>query len=539
MTGIKQNGRSGGALASLQRIIESYGLNANFPVEVDEDIGRLTATPGIDDPSLVDLTSLPFCTIDDADTRDLDQALYAHRESDGHRILYAIADASWFVRPGSALFEEALRRGASYYLPGLKIPMLPRILSEDLISLGPDVDRRALVFDMRIDTQGHCTSTEIVRARIRSLAKLSFETVQRFLDDPSTNRIDPTPLAESLEAFREVGELRLQDRKARDVVRYRRTGVDIRIGGDNLQFVILDDLRNDVERYNEEFSLLCNVEGARYLREGDTPDDAIQPIYRVHPDPDPDRVTEFDNVVAALVAAHGLDPTVWSYRHGGDMSLADYLRELPDAAETRRIAATIHRQAMLMNTRSSFSHEAGGHYGVGADVYARFSAPMREIVGVFLHAEAVEKLGGRGSRKGPYGDERLRCLVLERANEAKRTQSAITKAANRLVLDQVFKGDEHRSPGDRAWYTGTVMGARRDRLYVLLDEPRMEVKVYFRDLGPAIDDWLELDESGVEVRARKAGRTIFRLGDAVHVQVMGRDRGRDRWKLRAHLAGRK
>ena len=119
-------------------------------------------------------------TIDGATSRDLDQAVQVEREGAGFLLRYALADAAYYVRPGTALFEEAVKRGASYYLPGFMIPMLPRALSEGIISLNPQVERRALVFEMHLDAAGKCQRTEVVRARVFSHAKLSFERAQAF-----------------------------------------------------------------------------------------------------------------------------------------------------------------------------------------------------------------------------------------------------------------------------------------------------------------------------------------------------------------------
>jgi ribonuclease R len=118
------------------------------------DTADLLATPGIDDPLLEDLRGLPFCTIDDPATRDLDQALHVTASAHGYRLHYALADASWLVPMGSALFEEALTRASSFYLPGLVVPRLPRPLSEGIVSLNPGVDRRALVMVLDIEGGG-------------------------------------------------------------------------------------------------------------------------------------------------------------------------------------------------------------------------------------------------------------------------------------------------------------------------------------------------------------------------------------------------
>src|SRR5690349_21087678 len=115
---------------ALRSLLDGEHLDPGFAPEVEAEAAALVASPGLDDPALTDLEAVPFVTVDGPGTRDLDQALYLERDGDGYLVRYAIADAAYFVKPGSRLFAEALRRGTSYYLPGLSVPMLPRSLSE-------------------------------------------------------------------------------------------------------------------------------------------------------------------------------------------------------------------------------------------------------------------------------------------------------------------------------------------------------------------------------------------------------------------------
>jgi ribonuclease R len=127
----------GSMLARIYAIAVAHRLDPVFPAGVKEEVESLLQEPGIWEPGLSDLTSIPFCTIDGPDTRDLDQALHVLATDGGFQLSYALADASWFVTPGSALFGEAVHRASSFYLPGLVIPMLPRELSEGVCSLNP------------------------------------------------------------------------------------------------------------------------------------------------------------------------------------------------------------------------------------------------------------------------------------------------------------------------------------------------------------------------------------------------------------------
>lgn len=486
----------GSALADLVKIAVNHDLDPVFPPAVQAELAQILAAPGLDEPGLEDLGGVPFVTIDNPGSRDLDQALAIERFGKGHRVRYALADASFYVRPGTALFGEALRRGASYYLPGWMVPMLPRPLSEGLVSLNADVPRRALVFDMVLDSDGACTATTCSRARIRSRGKLTYEGVQAFFDAPDQHPFAGQPFAESLLLLREVGEHRIADAFSRDVVPHRQRSVEVGLA-DRQSFVIYGALRNDTERYNEQISLLCNTEGARQMRAA-AADAFVQPIFRVHSAPPPDRVRRFSETVERIANERGAR---WRWNRNGGQSLADFLRSLPSEGEEARLAGAIERQAILMNVRSTFSDEAASHHGVGAEVYARFSSPMREIVGVFLHKELLEHLDGAGEIDAELSEQ-----VVEAANRAKSLQQRLNALANRLALDQMFERDL-RAPVLRR---GTVMGVTHAKIHVLLDEPPVDVKIYRRHLR---------------------GAPSPRIGELIDLRVTGHDQKGDRWIL--------
>lgn len=518
----------GSARAALLALVREQGLDPAHPDEVERETAAILADPGIDDPALRDRTAWPFVTVDGPGTRDLDQALWVTRDPDtgGWVAHYAIADAAWYVRPDTALFEESLRRGASYYLPGLSVPMLPRSLSEGVISLNPGVLRRTLLFSMRIGPDGECWHTGIERARIRSRAQLEFAAVQALLDGRADHGIaDDDGVHASLHALREVGEARLRAAAERDLVRHRHEEIRVVLDdGPGLDFVVISELRDDVERYGEQLSLLCNIEGARILREGARDEDLVQPVYRVHAAPEPERLAELVATIDAAVDFHGVPAWRWSPQ---TEPLSAYLQRLtaegtalPPEAPHARLARAIVRQAMLVNVRSSFSAEPAPHFGIGADVYARFSAPMREVVGVFVHKEAWEAL-----RRQPAAshDRELRGAVIEAANRAKDRQRSLTHGANLLVLDRMFARDAALPRSRRPRRRGTVMGAAERKLYVRLDEPPVDVKVYGDAFGTDERAPTVVTEDGVAVTCA--------LGSAVDVRLVEHDRRGHRWLL--------
>ncbi len=507
---------------AIRAIARRHGLDPEHPPEVLAEARALADRPGIDDPALVDRTDLPFVTIDEEHSRDLDQAVCVAPRAGGWRVWYAIADASWFVRPGAALFSEALARGASFYLPGLVVPMLPRILSEGVVSLNPGVDRRALLFAVDVDGDGRVRRTRIERARVRSRVKTWFDGRRLCPGGPD--------VAVSLRALREVGERRMALAELRDVVHFRRVELRVELPDGAEHFVATADLRNDVERWNEQISLMCNVEGGRLLAAAGQ---RAQPVFRTHEPPSAERLDRLQAQVDALIRLHGLDPARWRWRRG-QQSLAAWLRSLPDDARGGRIARALHRQALLSTGRAAYTGEPGPHYGVGAEVYARFTAPMREIVGVFTHKECWEALG---IEPDGTGDEALREAVIAASQRARDLQRDLDHEANRLVLDGLFGADLALPEGRRPRRPATVMGVSRSKLHGQLDDPPVDFKLYLAHLARQRGAEVFASRDGAVVRDRRTGDPVVRVGDAVRVWVRGRDAERDRWELGLQVSG--
>lgn len=514
--------------AALYAIAADLGLPPLHSQRVHQECLLMAQNLGLDDPSLEDLSALPFVTIDNEDSRDLDQAMYLRRGEDGELVIYyALADGAHYVPVGSALFEEALQRGSSFYFPGFSIPMLPRLLSEDIVSLNEAKDRRALVFEMTLGDD-ISVRTRVFRARIRSAAKLAYSQVQDYYDTGESHPLAGQPYAETLDLLAEVGARLIEAARVNDVVRYARREIEMDIVDNELTVKLRPRL--EVERFNEQISLLCNIEGARlFLEGGESPD--LQAIFRVHPAPAPSRLAELQAFTEDLAEVHSLDEEwVWHRgENGKGESLADYLERLPNAPETGRIRWTIERQAMLVNERSSFTEIEGPHYGIGAPAYARFSSPMREIVGIFTHKEAVELLEGRkgdGAR-----DLMLREQVIESGNRSKALQRTIEKRAHKLVLDQLFHRDLALPAEQRPRRAGTLMGLDNRRLYVQLDNPPADIKVYLDHLEVVSERKGSPSQIITDFAIVFADETRLMVAEPIALRVNGYDERGGKWSF--------
>ena len=259
---------------------------------------------------------------------------------------------------------------------------------------------------------------------------------------------------------------------------------------------------------------------------------------RFHQPPDDYRLDRLRRQIDSVVRHHGRSGQAppqldaWRWRRDRE-SLAGYLGRLPQDAETLRLRASLHRQALLAGGRAGFGPVPGVHHGVGADAYARFTAPMREAVGIFVHKETWEKLG-RVQPADAAADERLRDEVMSAADRSRQLQRRLDHDTNRLVLDQLFGDDLAR--GDAPKRGATVLGIDRKKTYVQLDDPPIDVKVYHRHLAERLGRHVEAGYDRVSLRAGR--RHFLALGDAVTLRVVGLDRGSDRWQLELHPVGK-
>ncbi len=518
------------ALADTYTVAADHKLTPYLPEAVEAEAQAWANSPGIDDPSLTDLTHLPFITIDEETSKDLDQAVVVEPTPTGFTIWYAIADAAHFVRPGMALWDEAMARGSTAYLPGLIVPMLPRILSEDIISLNEGVDRRAVVFEMALSSDGRCTGTLMHRARVHCRCKTWFDAVQAYYDGGPCPSEDPAVVA-SLDHLKTVGEMRIRLAEERSMASYRRRPLDIHLPNKtDARFVALTAPRNAVERYNEQISILANVEGAIIL--ANAQDGDVQPIYRVHDAPPDAAIDRLRRQLNAFARAHDLPEDIWTW--DGKTPLATWLEELPSGGRQGQLARAIHRMALMTNKRSTFQSEPDKHHGVGAPIYSRFTAPMREVVGIFVHKELCEHLGW-ATPNAPDDDERIRKAVINISHATRTRQSKLDRQMNRIVIDQLFEGELDLPQSERTAYSALVLGVTKDKVHVQLETAPLDVKLYVGHIEAQLGKDLHVDPSEIALRDED-GTAVLAVGDAITLTAVSLDTERDRWKFHVEKA---
>jgi ribonuclease R len=359
-----------------------------------------------------DLRKLPLVTIDGADSRDFDDAVYAESiRWGGWRLVVAIADVSHYVRYGTELDLEARARATSVYFPDRVIPMLPEHLSNHLCSLMPNVDRLAFVCDMRVSRSGKLSKTRFYEAVIRSHARLTYEQTWNYLENPKTGASAAmTPaVCKSLQNLHTVYKILKAARDKRGALDFRGGEVKARIGDDGRIDGFYAVTRNDAHRLIEECMVAANVEAAVALRLA-----KAGSLYRVHGQPEDKRVTELLKVMNSLQvgAQFSAKPTPREFR-----ALVDRLHARPDGLLLESLVIRSLAQAVYQQTNI-------GHFGLALEEYAHFTSPIRRYPDLLVHRAikaAVLPHSGSGHK---YSTAELQALGQESSQRERRADDA-------------------------------------------------------------------------------------------------------------------
>ena len=357
--------RDGVLAARLRQIREELELPESFPDAVEREAREVVASVALPD---LDLTEVPFVTIDPPGATDLDQALHIERIEDGYLVRYAIADVPAFVPPGGAIDTEARERGQTLYAPDGRIPLHPPEISEDAASLLPDVDRGAYVWTFQLDPDGEVTSTALERARVRSVAQLSYEEAQVLADDGD----------ELMGLLRAVGMLRLEVERARGGASLNRPDEEVEVTDG--RYTLAQRAPLPVEQWNAQLSLMTGMAAARIMLDGGIG------ILRTMPAPDAETIERFRRQVAALGCP-------WP----DGLAYGEFLRAL-DTSSPSGLAA-IHAAAALFRGAGyeAFDGELPEQteQAAVAAPYAHTTAPLRRLVDRFVLVTCESLLAGR------------------------------------------------------------------------------------------------------------------------------------------------
>jgi ribonuclease R len=490
--------------------IRSHGIPWEWPEDVVEEAGRLEAEPREEDKlHRVDLRDLPFVTIDGEDARDFDDAVYCEKHSGGGwRLWVAIADVSHYVRPGSALDEEAAVRGNSVYFPERVVPMLPEALSNGLCSLKPQVDRLAMVCEMELSAAGILKKYHFFEGLIHSHARLTYTQVGEVLEQGSHAEIDKALVAD-LQRLHSLYHVLRAARDKRGAIDFET--VETRIIFDEHRKIeaIVPVVRNDAHKLIEECMLCANVATANFYESNKLP-----MLFRVHEGPGEEKLEGLRKFLGEL----GLD------LGGGEKPTPVHYQLLLQEIVERDDAHVIQTMLLRSLSQAVYQPENGGHFGLHYDAYTHFTSPIRRYPDLLVHrgirhlirsggeASAVLRVEGAepipAKQIFPYDIHAMvvhgeHCSMTERrADDATREVNAWLKCE----YLQEHVGDE---------FEGVISAVTSFGLFVELKDLYIEGLVHITALP---GDYYNFDKSSQRLTGERTGRS-FQLGGTVRVQV--------------------
>ncbi|MFC1349462.1 MAG: ribonuclease R [gamma proteobacterium symbiont of Phacoides pectinatus] len=475
--------------------IRTHDIPVDWPEAVEAEIAGLSAeVPESAKVGRVDLRQLPLVTIDGADARDFDDAVYCEAKPKGWRLLVCIADVSSYVALGSALDAQARLRGNSVYFPDRVVPMLPEVLSNGLCSLNPEVDRLCMCCELYISRDGKITRSRFYEAVMRSQARLTYDEVAAMLSDAdrglSARHAVLLPHLRQLHALYRVLHSARSERGAID---FDTTETRIQFNDEGKVDCIVPTHRNDAHRLIEECMLAANVAAARMLLRNRQP-----ALYRIHEGPQNDKLSDLREFLREL----GLKLPGGSKPDAKDFAdLLESVRERPEAHLIQTVMLRSLSQAV-------YSYENIGHFGLAFPAYTHFTSPIRRYPDLVVHRAIKHRLSGAPAEEFDHSIPELQglgesCSSTERrADEA--TRDVVSWLKCEYMMDKLGES-----------FDGLITSVTSIGIFVELDEIYVDGLVHITALD---NDYYHIDPIGHRLSGERSGR-VYRLGDALRVKV--------------------
>ena len=504
--------------------ILSHGIPHEFSAGVEAETAEMpTGVTADARRGRKDLRKLPLVTIDGADAKDFDDAVYCEPNGHGWRLIVAIADVGHYVRAGTGLDEAARERGTSVYFPDRVVPMLPEELSNGLCSLQPDVERLCLCCDMTVSGQGEVKQSRFYEAVMRSARRLTYNEAARLLSGESGRPGESgesgksgrsggsgesgrsgksggkyAPSADSatfrsLKALAGVYAAFLARRRERGSLEFDLGEVVLELDDRGRIASVAPRQRLVTHRIIEECMIAANVEAARWLGKARIPS-----LYRVHEGPGPERVDELILFLRTL----GITSVSPGRLRPGDMN------RILEATESGPEAELVQTMLLRCMARAEYRPKNSGHFGLALPAYAHFTSPIRRYPDLLVH-RAIKHLLRKGGVKGfGYDLAAMEHLGRHCSRAEQRADEAVWDVEERLkcawLKDRV---------GDR--FTVSVAGIAPFGLFVRVPELGVDGLVHVSSLPR---DYYHVDAGGSALTGENTGRS-FRLADRLQVQL--------------------
>lgn len=472
------------------------GLRLEFPQVVIDEADRMER-PKMQD-GRVDIRNIPLVTIDGEDARDFDDAVFAEPDDDpenrgGFHLVVAIADVSYYVRTGTALDQEAYKRGNSTYFPDRVLPMLPEGLSNDLCSLKPKEDRYCLAVHLWIDAKGHLKKYKFIRALMKSAARLTYNQVQAAYDGMPDAAIEPLvrPVIFPLyDAFRVLASARMARGTLDLDVPERR--IVVNKAGEMTGVTVRERLAS--HQLIEEFMILANVAAARALQTKKAPC-----VYRIHDIPSFEKLQNLRNYLATF----GIETPQ------GEVTEPAQLSEVLKKSKGKPFTHLVQEQMLRTQMQAVYSTDNIGHFGLALDHYAHFTSPIRRYADLLVHRSLITAY-----KLGPGGLEAEDVIRLPAMCDHISVTERQSMEGERNAVDRFTASYMADKVG--AIFDATISSVTGFGIFVRLAESGADGLIPMRALS---GDFFVHDERLHALIGRRTG-IVYRLGAPISVELV-------------------
>ncbi|AYM93155.1 ribonuclease R [Serratia sp. T13T92] len=484
--------------------LRTHEIPHTWPPQVEKQVADLSEqVPEAAKKGRVDLRHLPLVTIDGEDARDFDDAVYCEKKrGGGWRLWVAIADVSYYVRPRTALDDEARSRGTSVYFPSEVVPMLPEVLSNGLCSLNPQVDRLCMVSEMTISASGRLSSFKFYEAVMSSHARLTYTKVWHILQGDQELREQYHPLVKHLQELHALYKVLDQARAERGGIAFETEEAKFIFNAERRIERVEPTVRNDAHKLIEECMIMANVAAARFVEKHNEP-----ALFRVHDRPSDDHISALRSVLSelGLTLGGGLKPQPKDYA-----TLMDEVSERPDREMLQTMLLRSMKQAI-------YDPENRGHFGLALASYGHFTSPIRRYPDLSLHRAIkyvlAKEQGEQKERWTPTGGwhsdlEEMLQLGMHCSMTERRADEATRNVADWLKCD--FMQDHVGEV-----FSGVIASVTGFGFFVRLSDLFIDGLVHVSTLD---NDYYRYDNIGQRLIGESSGM-VYRLGDTVEIRV--------------------
>ena len=489
-------GQAGENEAEIHSIMAEFGLPFRFPKKIEKAADEI--------PDLItkeeikkrrDFREITTFTIDPHDAKDFDDALSIQKVDESKfEIGVHIADVSHYVDVGTPLDQEAIDRATSVYLVDRTIPMLPERLSNGLCSLRPNEEKLTFSAVFEIDTKGKIYKKWFGRTVIKSDRRFTYEEAQERIESKEGD------FAEEITILNNIAHEFRRKRFQQGAVNFETVEVKFRLDEDGKPLEVIPKERKDAHKMIEEFMLLANKEVATHIfkwKEKGKEDGSKTFVYRVHDDPDPDKLSTFASFAARF--GHKVDV---------NKNISASLNNLMESIEGKPEQNVLESLAIRSMAKAKYTTDPRGHFGLSFDHYTHFTSPIRRYPDVMVHRLLQHYLEG-GKSENQEGFESLCVHSSEREKRAADAERASIKY-KQVEFMQSMLGEE---------FEGIVSGVTEWGIFVEIIQTKCEGMIRLSDLE---DDHYDFDEKGYRVVGRRSKKVIT-LGDKLNVLVAKTD----------------